>query len=180
MISLENEIRNNVKRTLQPVQGGGEIAREAFSMFPSGIAALCATIEGEATGLVASSFTVGVSFFPPMVMFAVQDSSTTWPKLRKAPNLGVSILDKDHESACYQLASKKGDRFDGLGTTATGGGALLIDGASVWMECQIVSETPAGDHHVIVLEVKSLSTEVGSHPLVFQGSSFHQLVSLES
>ena len=51
--------------------------RQAFGRFPSGIAALCAEIDGAPQGIVASSFTVGVSMDPPLVMFAVQNASRT-------------------------------------------------------------------------------------------------------
>jgi flavin reductase (DIM6/NTAB) family NADH-FMN oxidoreductase RutF len=66
--------------------------RQAFGRFPSGIAALCAQIDGTPNGIVASSFTVGVSMEPPLVMFAVQNTSRTWPVLRGADRIGVSIL----------------------------------------------------------------------------------------
>lgn len=47
--------------------------RKVFAQHPSGVAALCAELDGEKTGIVASSFTVGVSLEPALVMFAVQE-----------------------------------------------------------------------------------------------------------
>ncbi|MCZ4136139.1 oxidoreductase, partial [Escherichia coli] len=38
--------------------------RKVFAQHPSGVAALCAELDGEKTGIVASSFTVGVSLEP--------------------------------------------------------------------------------------------------------------------
>jgi flavin reductase (DIM6/NTAB) family NADH-FMN oxidoreductase RutF len=129
------------------------------------------------TGLVASSFSVGVSFEPPLVLFSVQNSSTTWPVLRQAATIGVSILGKDHAEVCYQLASRKGDRFDGLDTITTDTGSLFIGGSSLLLDCEIMSETPAGDHHIVLLEVKSLKVEHDMDPLVYHGAAFRQLAS---
>ncbi|GAA4678519.1 flavin reductase family protein [Frondihabitans cladoniiphilus] len=149
--------------------------KSAFGAFPSGVAALCAVVDGVKVGMVASSFSVGVSFDPPMVMFSVQDSSTTWPVLKQAERIGISILGSAHDAACYQLSSRKGDRFAGLDVQELDSGAIFVHDAAVWLECVIRSEIPAGDHHVVVLEVTSLRVAEGQEPLVYHGTRFRQL-----
>jgi len=149
--------------------------RAAFSRFPSGIAALCATVDDAPAGMVATSFSVGVSFDPPLVMFSVQNSSTTWPRLRTAPQIGVSILGREHAKLASQLASRNGDRFAGVDTLTTPSRAILIRESAIWMECEILSETPAGDHHIVVLEVKSIRVEHDVEPLIYHASKFRHL-----
>ena len=153
--------------------------RGAFGKFPSGVAALCAVIDGEPTGLVASSFSVGVSYEPPLVLFSVQNSSTTWPVLRQGGRIGVSILGSDHARECYQLASRKGDRFANIDTRTTDLGALFIEGSSLWLDCEIYSETPAGDHTIVLLEVKSLKVSDDRDPLIYHSAAFRSLVPAE-
>ena len=148
--------------------------RKVFAQHPSGVAALCAEIEGEATGIVASSFTVGVSLEPALVMFAVQKSSNTWPKLRAAQRIGVSVLSERNEGVCAQIASKHGNRFRGIQTHVTGEGALLIEDSTLWLDTSIYNEVEAGDHWVVLLEVHG--HRVGGHlPQVFHDSRFHAL-----
>ncbi|WP_329609379.1 flavin reductase family protein [Arthrobacter sp. ATA002] len=118
--------------------------RRAFSRFPSGVAALCAVIDGEPQGLVASSFTVGVSMDPPLVMFAVQNTSRTWPVLRGSGRIGVSILGAGHEGICRQIASKSGDRFAGLSLHTDNSGSLFLDRAALWLECSVEKEILPG------------------------------------
>ncbi|HWH96880.1 MAG TPA: flavin reductase family protein [Pseudolysinimonas sp.] len=149
--------------------------RSAFNRFPSGIAALCAEVDGRPTALVASSFSVGVSFDPPLVLFSVQNSSSTWPVLRLAKSVGVSVLGKDHAQVCSQLASRTGDRFVGLDTVATESGSLFIGDSALWLDCTIMSETPAGDHQLVLLEVTSLKVEADREPLIYHGAAFRQL-----
>lgn len=151
--------------------------RETFGHFPSGIAALAAEVDGERQILIASSFTVGVSMEPPLVMFAVQKSSSTWPVLSRANHIGISILGGDHAGLCRQLASKdKANRFVGVQTETTDGGAVLISGSSIWLECSIYSQHEAGDHDIIIFEVHALYTDKATEPLVFHGSRFRRLV----
>jgi flavin reductase (DIM6/NTAB) family NADH-FMN oxidoreductase RutF len=149
--------------------------RGAFGGFPSGIAALCARVDGKLIGMVASSFSAGVSFAPPLVMFSVQNTSSTWPLLRSVLRLGVSILAQDQEELCRQLASRNGDRFHGIDVSESSEGAVFIPEAAMWLECETLSETPAGDHHVVVLQVHRLSQESDIEPLVYHRRSFHRL-----
>jgi flavin reductase (DIM6/NTAB) family NADH-FMN oxidoreductase RutF len=150
--------------------------RKAFGRFPSGIAALCAIVDGAPQGIVASSFTVGVSMDPPLVMFAVQNTSRTWPIVRTAGRIGVSVLGTGHDGVCRQIASKSGDRFAGLGLHSTDDGALFLEDAALWLDCSVEQEIPAGDHHVVLLRVHALTTHDDAHePLVFHGSAFRRL-----
>jgi flavin reductase (DIM6/NTAB) family NADH-FMN oxidoreductase RutF len=165
---------------LEPISDNPHDIRAAFGAFPSGIAALCAEIDGIPIGLVASSFSVGVSYDPPLVLFSVQNSSTTWPMLRQGGRIGVSILGSDHGRACYQLASRKGDRFAGIDIRTTDSGTVFIEGSSLWLDCAIYSETPAGDHTIVLLEVKSLKVSGDHDPLIYHSAGFRSLLPAES
>lgn len=154
--------------------------RNAFSHFPSGVAALAGYANGVKEGLVASSFTVGVSLEPPLVSFAVQNSSRTWPRLREAERIGVSILAEGHTDVCRQMASKDGDRFAGLDIRSTEAGSVLLEDAALWLETSVYGELPAGDHHIVLLEVHGLWDHSGVHePLVFHRSAFRNLRTAE-
>ena len=76
--------------------------REAFGHFPSGVIAIAAEIDGVREGLAASTF-VPVSLDPPLVSFCVQNTSTTWPKLKDLPMLGISVLGEAHDEAARKI-----------------------------------------------------------------------------
>lgn len=148
--------------------------REAFGHFPTGVIAIAAEVDGVRVGLAASTF-VPVSLDPPLVSFCVQNSSTTWPKLKDLPFLGISVLGEAHDAAAKTLAAKTGDRFAGLDTESTERGAVFIHGTSVWLESAIEQEVLAGDHTIVVLRVHDITIHDGVAPIVFHRSAFRRL-----
>ena len=148
--------------------------REAFGYFPSGVIAIAAEVDGNLVGLAASTF-VPVSLDPPLVSFCVQNSSTTWPKLKNLPVLGISLLGESHDAAARSLAAKTGDRFAGLETKSTDRGAVFIHGTSVWLESAIEDLVPAGDHTIVVLRVHDITVHEDVPPIVFHRSTFRRL-----
>src|SRR3954454_16927960 len=126
--------------------------RKAFGHYPSGVIAIAAEVDGVRVGLAASTF-VPVSLDPPLVSFCVQNTSSTWPKLKDLPKLGISVLGESHDAASKTLAAKTGDRFAGLETTSSEAGAVFIHGTSVWLETSIEQLVLAGDHTIVVLAV---------------------------
>ncbi|MFD1715507.1 flavin reductase family protein [Amnibacterium flavum] len=150
--------------------------RRTFSYFPSGVVALLAEVDGETHGMVASAFTVGVSFEPPLVSCAIQLTSTTWPVLRTAETIGVSVLAEDQGALARQISGRdKLARFADVPVRHTGATARFIAGAPVWFECRVSGEHPAGDHSIALLEVVALGADPGLKPLVFHGSAFRGL-----
>ncbi|MDT5360937.1 MAG: hypothetical protein QOC69_2699 [Mycobacterium sp.] len=150
------------------------LLRQAFGCFPSGVTAFCGLLDGVAEGMAASSFT-SVSLDPALVSVCVANTSTTWPKLAKLERLGLSVLAGDHAPIARALASKTGDRFDGVDWTATDSGAVFVHGATLWLECTPFKRVAAGDHEIVVLQIVALAMYPDVAPMVFHRSNFHEL-----
>ena len=151
-----------------------EQLRAAFAQFPSGVAAIAAVVDDEPTVLVASALSVGVSLNPPMVAFFVQRTSSTWPILARARSLGVSVLGAEHHTTCRQR--------QGQGNAVRAGHhhhrrrrGHLHPGSPIWMHCSIEALYPAGDHEIVLLNVRGIAHLEEIAPLVFHGSRFRNL-----
>jgi flavin reductase (DIM6/NTAB) family NADH-FMN oxidoreductase RutF len=168
-LAAANEAPVNTPEKLTPSS-----LREAFGHFPSGVIAIAAEVNGIREGLAASTF-VPVSLDPPLVSFCVQNTSTTWPKLKDARALGISVLGESHDEAARTLAAKTGDRFADLGTVSNTSGAVFIQGTSVWLETAIEQLIPAGDHTIVVLRVSDVQVDAEVAPIVFHRSVFRRL-----
>ncbi|MFD9550601.1 flavin reductase family protein [Nocardia salmonicida] len=148
--------------------------RRTFSYFPSGVVAVAAVVDGLPSGIAASSFT-SVSLDPPLVSVYIADTSTTWPSLRQAGTIGISVLAEHQTDTATQFASKTRDRFAGLAWEAGPGGAILLSGSAAWFECSLHDEIRTGDHILALLRIHTHSGDADLDPLVFHRSGFRSL-----
>jgi flavin reductase (DIM6/NTAB) family NADH-FMN oxidoreductase RutF len=160
---------------LPQVPGDEPELRAAYSRFPSGVVAVAALVDGRPAGMSASSFT-SVSLDPPLVSVNAHVKSATWARLAGRPRLGLSVLSEDQAGICRRLATRGlADRFAGVPWTASARGAVFVEGATAWLECEVVQRVPAGDHEIIVLRLHAVATSPERPPLVFHASAYHRL-----
>ncbi|MEU4831886.1 flavin reductase family protein [Streptosporangium sp. NPDC023615] len=146
----------------------GRRFRSVLGHFATGVVAITALDPGTGApcGLAANSFT-SVSLNPPLVAFCVAHTSTSWPRLRAAGNLTVNVLAEHQQPVCTALAGRGGDKFAGIGWTASPCGNPVIDGTLAWIDCSIEAEYPAGDHIIVVARVHRLGVQGDGGPLLF-------------
>lgn len=155
--------------------GDAGALKRAYSCFPSGVVAVCrADATGAPVGMSASAFTT-VSLDPPLVSVCVRRESGTWPLLREARELGVSVFAADQADLCRQLAGPPDTRFAGIDPVPHPGGALFVPGAAVHLACRVSAEVPAGDHTIVLLAIEAIRSDPGVEPLVFHASTFRAL-----
>jgi flavin reductase (DIM6/NTAB) family NADH-FMN oxidoreductase RutF len=149
--------------------------REAFGTFPTGVVAVAAEVDGQLLGLAASSFT-SVSLNPPLVSINLATTSKTWPDLRRAEHLGLTVLAHHHGPLCRQLAGPVDERFTDVAHTVTPEGAVIIDDGLAQFDTTVNREIDAGDHVLVLLELHALDHGSRSlSPLVFHRSQFGSL-----
>ena len=153
--------------------------RHALAQFPQGVVAVGAEVDGNPEAIIASTFTVGVSLEPPLVTLAVQHDSSTWPKLeRSGSDLGISVLGRDQNGLCRQIASKdRANRFTNVDYQLQGS-ALLLQGVPMWLRTRIYDQVRARDHDIVVLEILDLGFTEDAAGLVFHQHEFKTLTPL--
>jgi len=149
--------------------------RRAMSMFPTGIIAVCAEVDGEVVGIPVNSFT-SVSLEPPLVSVSVARTSTTWPKLVKSPSLGLSVMGASHGDFCRRLASRGApNKFENVSWHKNADSAVFIEDAVLWLECKISAEYDGGDHDIVLLKVLDEQAFPEVEPLIFYQSNMREL-----
>ena len=148
--------------------------RDAFAAFPSGVVAVAAVVDGVEVGIAASSFT-SISLTPALVAFSVANTSSTWPVLRRADHLGLSVLASHQDRVCRQLAGPSAERFAGLEARVSERGAVTLPDAVAAFDCSVEREIEAGDHTMVLLRLHGVEDGGSVSPLVFHRSGFERL-----
>jgi len=151
-----------------------EHLRRVLGAYPTGVTAVAALVDGLPVGLAANSFT-SVSLDPPIVSVCFAHSSSTWPVLRRASRIGVSVLGASQEWLCRQLSARGVDRFAGARWRALDNGSILLAGSSAWLDCSIDREIRAGDHDIVLLRVHGMDVDPQIPPLVFHAGGYPRL-----
>jgi flavin reductase (DIM6/NTAB) family NADH-FMN oxidoreductase RutF/DNA-binding IclR family transcriptional regulator len=142
--------------------------RQVLGQYPTGVCVVT-TIEadGSPNGFVVGSFT-SVSLAPPLVAFFPDKGSTSWPKIEATKKFCVNILSDDQEDLCRKFAMKGADRFDAVDWRPTPlSGCPILTDVVAWIDCELGEVTEAGDHYIVLGEVRDLDIEESSLPLLF-------------
>ncbi len=148
----------------------GEVLRNWLAQVPSCVVAVTAAVGDHPAVMVASSF-LGVSLRPPVVGFCAQTTSSTWPLIRQAESIGISVLAEQHTSDVRVMAARFGDRLADVDVFVDVSGTPFISGATAWLQTTYMDEIPIGDHVFAALAVRGLKAGF-SDPLIFHGGAF--------
>ena len=149
--------------------------RRAFSLYPTGVVALAAEVEGVPVGMAVNSFTA-ISLEPALVAISAARTSRTWPLLCGVPELGMSVLGHDQGQFSRRLAAREGDRFGDQPMRRAEQGALLVEGAALWLTCRPYPTYDGGDHEIALYEIADVQLFDGVEPLVFHQSRYRSIV----
>ena len=142
--------------------------REALGHYASGITVITSCIDGEPVGFTCQSF-YSVSMSPPLVSFSVMSSSASYPKIRQAGRFAVNILSGEQVRISNQFARKGADKWHGVEWQESPLGNPVIAGSLHWLDCDIHAEHTAGDHLIVIGEVKALNLQetAATQPLLY-------------
>jgi flavin reductase ActVB len=151
-----------------------DVFRRASSFIPSGVAVV-AGFEPEAGpfGLTVSTLT-SVSIEPPLVSICVDRGSRALALLRQVKSFSVNLLAHNQGDLARRFGTPGTDRFKDLHWKATQFGTPVLDGVIGVMLCDLASDEEAGDHQIMIAEVKRLALSQGE-PLVYWRRGLHRV-----
>ncbi|WP_405767173.1 flavin reductase family protein [Actinacidiphila glaucinigra] len=153
--------------------------RKVLGNFASGVTVISAPAddaEGGPAGFACQSF-ASLSLDPPLVVFMVARTSTSWPRIARAGVFCVNVLGAGQQGLCRSFAVSGGDKFAGVEwDPAPATGSPRLRGVPAWIDCVIHAVHTGGDHLVVIGRVRELGCAAeGSEPLLFHRGGFGRL-----
>ncbi|MGW3305126.1 flavin reductase family protein [Streptomyces sp. NPDC001073] len=150
--------------------------RRVLGTFATGVTVITAPAgpgEPGPAGFACQSFSA-LSLDPPLVVFMVGRTSTTWPRIARAGVFCVNVLGAHQGELCRGFAVSGTDKFAGVPYDASpvSGSPRLTD-AAAWVDCTIHAVHTGGDHLIVVGRVDALGADEGEGaPLLFHRGRF--------
>lgn len=148
--------------------------KRILQQFPYGLFAVTVGYGGEEHGMTANWVTQ-VSFEPPMVAVAVENTSKTIGMIRDARRYAINLLQDTQRDLAAKLgrtSAQAPQKLKGLKTKPIASTPVLADGLG-WVACRLVATLPAGDHTLVLGEVVDAGVEhPDAHALTLDATGF--------
>ena len=107
--------------------------------------------QGETRNAFTAAWIMQASFDPMLLVLSVNPQHSSYALLKQSGVFSVNVLKKDQLALAAHFGQAAGaDKLASVAWTKGGAGAPLLQDALAWFECRLVSEHPAGDHHLAV------------------------------
>jgi len=148
--------------------------RAAMASLPTGVTIVTAAGPDGPAGATANAV-CSLSIEPMLMLACLDRGSRTLLAVQAADHFGISVLHDGQESIARGFATKAPVEQKWAGVAwSDRGGIPAIDGAVVWVGCELRDVVAAGDHVIVTGDVTDLVTGEG-RPLVFHGGEYRPL-----
>lgn len=134
--------------------------RSAFGSFMTGVTVVTSHDDaGNPLGFTANSFT-SVSLDPPLVLVCLANTSSNYKYFSKTSNFAINILSEAQIEVSNTFARPVDDRFATVVWQPGPHGSPILDDVSAWFDCAMHKTVDAGDHLILIGEVKAFNQDI--------------------
>ena len=153
---------------------GPDAFRRAMSRMPTGVTVVTAFGTAGPSGLTANAV-VSLSLDPPLMRACLDRGSRTLRAVEQAGAFGVNVLGADQAAVARSFATKveMHEKWEGIPWSERDG-LPALDGAVVWVACELRDVLAGGDHVIVTGAVLDATAREGE-PLMFYGGGYRGL-----
>jgi flavin reductase (DIM6/NTAB) family NADH-FMN oxidoreductase RutF len=149
--------------------------RKALAAYPTGVTVITAVGPDGPSGATANAVT-SLSLEPPMMLACLDRDSRTLASVRAAGRFGVNALAAGERDLARRFAAKDpgNEKWAGVAFSEQAG-CPRIEGALVWVACELREEIDGGDHVILTGSALEAESNPGD-PLLFHRGDYRDLL----
>jgi flavin reductase (DIM6/NTAB) family NADH-FMN oxidoreductase RutF len=152
--------------------------KDAMSCFTTGVTVVTAHAQGQDWGMTCNSFNT-VSLDPPLVLWSVRKTSLSHAAFLAADGYMVNVLGAQQKDLALKFAQgSQQDRFADQPIVRGLHQHPRLEGVIAWFDCRLAQVVSAGDHDILIGEVRDFGVQPG-HGLAYAQRSFGVLAPFE-
>ena len=157
-----------------PAQIEPATLRTAMSRFPTGVTVVTATGPAGPAGATANAV-ASLSLEPPLMLACLDLGSRTLVAVEQAGLFAINVLAADQAALARRFSTKEPhpEKWDGVAWEERAG-TPKIDGALIWLACELDAVHDGGDHAIATGRVLELEAADGE-PLLFYEGEYQSL-----
>ncbi|MBD0860703.1 flavin reductase family protein [Gordonia sp. zg691] len=153
------------------------VFRNVMGHYPTGVVVVTGRApDGEVLAMVVGTFN-SVSMDPPLVSFMPMKTSRTFEKMRSCESLCINIVGGDQEDIVLRVAQRWQDKLEGIDWFASPSGDPVLADSVAWIDTRVENIVEAGDHWIVLCEVRDLAVTNPVSPLIFFQGGYGSFVS---
>jgi flavin reductase (DIM6/NTAB) family NADH-FMN oxidoreductase RutF len=149
--------------------------RSTLTAYATGVTVVTAIGPNGPSGATANAVT-SLSLDPPMMLACLDRGSRTLTSVREQGRFGVNALAAGQEDLARRFSGKnpEPEKWDSIGWSEREG-LPLIDGALIWVACELRDLIDGGDHLILTGNVIDADSRDGM-PLIFHRGAYRDLL----
>jgi flavin reductase len=137
------------------------------------------TTRGEYLHGVTATAVASVSHEPPLMLVCMRSGGGGAEAIQRNGRFAVNVLGADQEALSRRFASPRRPRgtqaFMGVQYRLSRVGSPLLEGVAGYADCVLSASHAAGDHVILVGEIKDLHVNPELEPLLSHGGEYRRL-----
>ncbi|SPL72562.1 flavin reductase family protein [Acinetobacter stercoris] len=168
-----NMATNADEKMMEVANVDKKLLRTWLGQYATGVTIVTTVDEnGKKVGMTANSFT-SVSLEPPLVLWNIAKNATYLKAFCEREYFAINILSEEQHLESNHFSKPAEDKFSGIDSVQELKGLPVLENALTTFICKSYQIHEAGDHFIIVGEIKYCRHN-GGRPLVFHNGKYHE------
>ena len=144
--------------------------KQTLSAFTTGITVIATKHNSILYGKTINSFS-SLSLSPPLVLFALDNTSSKINIFKKSKKITINILSKKQQLISNNFAKKNPDWKD-IEYDTLKNGIPIIKNCVSNLDCKIIDKIKKGDHIIFICKVSHITNNDKLKPLMYYNSKY--------